>query len=245
VFGGFISDRVGHLKSLAVFLVLMSVPTVWLGVKLAEFGLIMPVETTQSADANDSDNPPVSSSVATSAADEKAASEKAASETAAAEMPATEKPADENAADDKAAPTDEVAGSASDAGPTNVEPVDDAASTPEKHPVRTEHEQKVFLAFWWAVMFYMVAQGLMYGTRAAIFMRVSNPAVAATQFTAYMSMMNLVIAYSAWWQGLAIARWGYPTTLFIDAATGLLGLVLLPLIYQDVRKGDGTSSIAD
>ena len=46
-------------------------------------------------------------------------------------------------------------------------------------------------------MSYAVFQGLMYGTRSAIFMDVTNPAVAATQFTAYMAMMNLAIAYSA------------------------------------------------
>jgi PAT family beta-lactamase induction signal transducer AmpG len=85
-------------------------------------------------------------------------------------------------------------------------------------------------AVWVATLTYSVAQGLMYGTRSAIFMDVTNPAVAATQFTAYMAMMNLAIAYSATWQGIAIESLGYPKTLLIDAVTGLLCLVVLPLI---------------
>ena len=51
---------------------------------------------------------------------------------------------------------------------------------------------------------------MMYGARAALFMDVSNPRVAATQFTAYMALLNLGIAYSARWQGWAVDRYGYP-----------------------------------
>ena len=61
-------------------------------------------------------------------------------------------------------------------------------------------------------------------------MDVTTPAVAATQFTAYMALLNLVIQYSARWQGLALERWGYPITLTLDAALGLTSLVLLPLV---------------
>ena len=63
-------------------------------------------------------------------------------------------------------------------------------------------------ALWIASIWYSVFQGLMYGTRAAIFMDVTNPAVAATQFTAYMAMMNLAIAIAAGWQGVAVEAWG-------------------------------------
>jgi hypothetical protein len=59
---------------------------------------------------------------------------------------------------------------------------------------------------------------------------VSNPAVAATQFTAYMAMLNLVIAYSAAWQGHVAARWGYPATLVLDAAAGLVCLAVMPFL---------------
>ena len=83
-------------------------------------------------------------------------------------------------------------------------------------------------ALWVATLAYAVAQGLMYGTRSAIFMDVTNPAVAATQFTAYMALLNLSIAYSAAWQGIAIEALGYPMTMAIDAIAGLACLALLP-----------------
>jgi PAT family beta-lactamase induction signal transducer AmpG len=95
-------------------------------------------------------------------------------------------------------------------------------------------------AVWVATLTYAVAQGLMYGTRSAIFMDVTNPAVAATQFTAYMAMMNLAIAYSATWQGIAAEALGYPNTLLIDAVTGVLCLILLPFIKPSATPaGDG------
>ena len=95
-------------------------------------------------------------------------------------------------------------------------------------------------AVWLATLLYAVPQGLMYGTRSALFMDVTNPAVAATQFTAYMAMMNLAIAYSATWQGIAIEALGYPTTLLIDAITGVFCLAVLPFIKPSATPaGDG------
>ncbi len=95
-------------------------------------------------------------------------------------------------------------------------------------------------AVWVATLLYAVAQGLMYGTRSALLMDVTNPAVAATQFTAYMAMMNLAIAYSAMWQGIAIEALGYPKTLLIDAVVGVLCLAVLPFIKPASEPaGDG------
>jgi len=56
--------------------------------------------------------------------------------------------------------------------------------------------------------------------------------VAATQFTAYMAMMNLAIAFAASWQGVVIEAWGYPTTLLVDAITGPLCCLLLPAMKE-------------
>jgi PAT family beta-lactamase induction signal transducer AmpG len=81
---------------------------------------------------------------------------------------------------------------------------------------------------WVATLLYNVAMGLMYGTRSAVFMDVTNPRVAGTQFTAYMAMMNLAIAFSATWQGVAIEALGYPLTLLMDALLGLACLLVLP-----------------
>ncbi|HEY2976361.1 MAG TPA: MFS transporter, partial [Burkholderiaceae bacterium] len=89
-------------------------------------------------------------------------------------------------------------------------------------------EPALVMALWIATLTYSVALGLMYGTRSAIFMDVTNPAVAATQFTAYMALLNLSIAYSAMWQGIAIEALGYPDTMLIDAIFGLACLALLP-----------------
>jgi MFS transporter, PAT family, beta-lactamase induction signal transducer AmpG len=95
-------------------------------------------------------------------------------------------------------------------------------------------------AVWVATLLYAVGNGLMYGTRSAIMMDVTNPAVAATQFTAYMALMNLAIAYSATWQGIAIEALGYPKTLLIDGVIGLLCLGVLPFIKPSrTPAGDG------
>jgi PAT family beta-lactamase induction signal transducer AmpG len=84
--------------------------------------------------------------------------------------------------------------------------------------------------FWMSVLVYNVFQGLYYGIRAALFMDVTTPKVAATQFTAYMALMNLAIAYSATWQGWAVEHWGYPMTLTADALFGLVCLACLPFM---------------
>nr|WP_295781233.1 MFS transporter [Rhodoferax sp.] len=100
----------------------------------------------------------------------------------------------------------------------------------------------LLMAFWIATLAYSVFQGLMYGTRSAIMMDVTNPAVAATQFTAYMALMNLSISYSATWQGIAIEAWGYPTTMLVDGFLGLACLLVIPWLKpaaaSDTRYAD-------
>ena len=88
----------------------------------------------------------------------------------------------------------------------------------------------LLFAFWVATLVYNVFNGLMYGIHTALLMDVTNPKVAATQFTAYMAMMNLAISYSATWQGIAIEAWGYPKTMLVDAVFGLSGLLLIPFV---------------
>lgn len=85
----------------------------------------------------------------------------------------------------------------------------------------------------WATVAFAAALGLMYGTRSAVIMDITNPRVAGTQFTAYMAMMNLAIALSATWQGIAVEAFGYPTTLLIDALVGPLCLLLLPWMRRE------------
>ena len=93
--------------------------------------------------------------------------------------------------------------------------------------------------FWICVVAYSVFQGLMYGTRTALFMDITTPRVAATQFTAYMAMMNLVITYTATWQGISIEKWGYPITLLLDSGAGLICIALLPLMVIKKKTDPG------
>jgi PAT family beta-lactamase induction signal transducer AmpG len=101
---------------------------------------------------------------------------------------------------------------------------------PTQQPGRPLPPGTLVGAFWLMVMIYNVFQGLYYGTRAALFMDITTPRVAATQFTAYMAMQNLVISYTANWQGWLVERWGYPRTLVVDSLFGLVGLALLPFM---------------
>ncbi len=144
VAGGWISDRFGRRSTLAFFVFLTVIPTLYLAYTMQQAGWIMPVEVTQ---AN--------------------------------------------------------------------RPVPDAS---------------LVTSFWVAVIVFNVFQGLYYGVRSALFMDVTVPAVAATQFTAYMAMSNLVISYTSWWQGNALVTWGYPVTLVLDSVVGLAVLFLLPLM---------------
>jgi PAT family beta-lactamase induction signal transducer AmpG len=87
-------------------------------------------------------------------------------------------------------------------------------------------------ALWIATIVYSVAQGLSYGSRIALMMDVTNPRVAGTQFTAYMAMGNLAQVFAASWQGVAAEKFGYPATLTVDGLTGLLCILLLPLMRK-------------
>jgi PAT family beta-lactamase induction signal transducer AmpG len=90
--------------------------------------------------------------------------------------------------------------------------------------------------FWGLTLCYAVFQGLMYGVGTAIYMDVTTPAVAATQFTAYMALCNLVYSYTSTWQGHALVRWGYPATLTFDALFGLVSIALLPFMGRLRRE---------
>jgi MFS family permease len=109
-------------------------------------------------------------------------------------------------------------------------------------PDRPVPAAELVTLFWAVVLVYSVFNGLMYGTSTALFMDVTTPRVAATQFTAYMAMTNLAIAYSANWQGRAATGWGYPVTLGLDALLGLACLAFLPFMGV-IRRSYFTASI--
>ncbi|HEY8878056.1 MAG TPA: MFS transporter [Roseateles sp.] len=85
----------------------------------------------------------------------------------------------------------------------------------------------VFMA---AVVIYQLLFGFIYGARVALFIGITQPAVAATQFAAYMALTNLSITYSVVWQGYAVQHWGYVATLGLDALIGLSCLLVLPFL---------------
>ena len=79
-----------------------------------------------------------------------------------------------------------------------------------RSPAAPLADPALLTTFWLAVIAFNVFQGLYYGVRSALFMDVTVPAVAATQFTAYMAMSNLVISYTSWWQGNCARQMGLP-----------------------------------
>jgi PAT family beta-lactamase induction signal transducer AmpG len=72
--------------------------------------------------------------------------------------------------------------------------------------------------------------GLAFGVRNAIFMGMTNPAVAATQFTAYMGMANIAISLGNYWQGIVAERMGYAAVLYLDALIAVLVIMVIPFL---------------
>jgi predicted MFS family arabinose efflux permease len=87
------------------------------------------------------------------------------------------------------------------------------------------------------------AHGFLYGAgfalRPAIMMGMTNPAVAATQFTAYMALGNLAISYGNYWQGMVAERVDYSMALYLDALFVVFALSLIPFLGH--RDPDGLS----
>lgn len=88
----------------------------------------------------------------------------------------------------------------------------------------------LIVSCWVVTLVTSAFQGLLYATRSALYMDICTPAVAATQFTAYMAMINLTIVYSSIWQGWCVDRIGYPLTMSIDVMVGLISMPLLLLM---------------
>ena len=140
VIGGWLSDRYGRRRMIAMFIVLTTIPPLWLAVAMQHVGHIMPVGAT----------------------------------------------------------------------------------------AETSSDPALVSTFWALCVAYGFVRGLTYGSSTALFMDITTPAVAATQFTAYMALANLATSYTSTWQGFAAAHYGYPITLALDAVAGILRLTLLP-----------------
>jgi PAT family beta-lactamase induction signal transducer AmpG len=84
--------------------------------------------------------------------------------------------------------------------------------------------------FYAAIMAHGLIFGMSYGPRIAILMGMTNPLVAATQFTAYMGMINLSISMANYWQGIVAERFDYSTALIVDSALIVFSVLLLPFL---------------
>ena len=74
--------------------------------------------------------------------------------------------------------------------------------------------------------------GMAYGVRNAIFMGMTNPAVAATQFTAFMGMANMAISIGNYWQGIVAEGLGYAVVLYLDALFAMLVILVIPFLRE-------------
>jgi PAT family beta-lactamase induction signal transducer AmpG len=72
--------------------------------------------------------------------------------------------------------------------------------------------------------------GMAFGLHAAVFMGMTNPAIAATQFTAFMAMSNLATSIANFWQGIVAERFDYAMALYIDALIVLVPLAVIPFL---------------
>ena len=89
--------------------------------------------------------------------------------------------------------------------------------------------------------------GMAYAVRIAIFMGMTNPAVAATQFTAYMALSNIAISIGNLWQGAVAERFGYSLALYLDAAFIVAALAVMPFLKnreKKVKSVDGVPVLA-
>jgi PAT family beta-lactamase induction signal transducer AmpG len=84
--------------------------------------------------------------------------------------------------------------------------------------------------FFGSIIAHGFVYGIAFGTCNAIFMGMTNPAVAATQFTAFMGMGNLAISFGNYWQGIVAERMGYAAVLYADATIALLVIGLIPFL---------------
>ncbi|MEZ5063672.1 MAG: MFS transporter [bacterium] len=89
----------------------------------------------------------------------------------------------------------------------------------------------VTIPFYWKIaVAYSLTSGLISGTSMAVYMGLTAPIVAATQFTGYMALKNFVYSYSSAWQGKYADTHGYASTLFLDGWIAFLPILLFPFL---------------
>jgi PAT family beta-lactamase induction signal transducer AmpG len=89
--------------------------------------------------------------------------------------------------------------------------------------------------YYGASMVFAWCMGMHSGTSAAVFMGLTNPLVAATQFTGYMALRNLTISYTNVWQGALVDAQGYALVFYLDALLVVLPVLVLPFLKPTTR----------
>lgn len=87
-------------------------------------------------------------------------------------------------------------------------------------------------SFYAIIIAHGLIYGMTFGAHKAVFMGMTNPAVAATQFTAFMAMGNVAIVYGNIWQGHVAQQFGYATVLYADALFMLVPLLIIPFLQD-------------
>jgi len=90
--------------------------------------------------------------------------------------------------------------------------------------------------FWNWMVIYSFAAGLTNASSIAVYMGLTSPKVAGTQFTGYMALKNLVYTYSSNWQGRMAEARGYPTPLRLDCLIAFIPLLLYPWLRPSTRS---------
>ncbi|MDA1015505.1 MAG: MFS transporter [Planctomycetota bacterium] len=81
--------------------------------------------------------------------------------------------------------------------------------------------------------------GLFTASSYALFMDITHPAVAATQFSAFMGLTNGCESWSTWAAGRVISEHDYPVALILLCGVSLLSIALLPFFDVKVRGQPG------
>ena len=84
--------------------------------------------------------------------------------------------------------------------------------------------------FYGAIMLHGLIFGAAFGMHAAVFMGLTNPVVAATQFTAFMGMTNLAVVIANYWQGMVGERIDYAMVLYLDSLFVVVPLAIIPFL---------------
>lgn len=83
-----------------------------------------------------------------------------------------------------------------------------------------------------ALCFVFFIIGVMTSTTYSLFMNMTSPAVAATQFSAFMGMVNLCESYSLWLVGRMAPEHNYNGAFIITCAVSVISLIFLKFLTE-------------